>query len=57
MQNDKIGESDMTAGVRLHDDDHTWLMDHRDSKKKGVADVVHELIEFWGQHQNDRVKE
>ncbi len=43
----------MTSGIRINDEDYTWLLDHRDSKRKGIADVVHELIAFWEQCQNE----
>lgn len=34
-------------GIRIDDDLYTWLMDHRDSKRKTVSDVIRELKEFW----------
>ncbi len=43
----------MTTGVRIDDDLYTWLMDHRDSKRKFVSDVIRELKEFWEQCQNN----
>jgi hypothetical protein len=41
------------TGVRINDDDYAWLMKHRDDKLKGLADVLHEIIVFWEQCQNE----
>jgi len=43
----------MSVSVRIDNDLHEWLMDHRDSKRKGISDVIRELKEFWEQCQND----
>ena len=42
-----------TISVRIYQSDRDWLMDHRDSKRKGIADVLHEIIGFWEQCQNE----
>lgn len=36
-----------TITVRMDTDLHDWLMDHRDSTKRGISDVVREVIDFW----------
>lgn len=43
----------MTQCVRIYEPDHKWLLDHRDSKRKGLANVVYEVIEFWQMCQNE----
>jgi len=50
-KNEEKKEDDQ-VNIRVSKVDRDWLLDHRDSKRKGIADVVHEIIEFWEQCQN-----
>jgi predicted CopG family antitoxin len=43
----------MSKQIRIEDDIHTWLLDHKDSQRRNVSDVIRGLIDFWEQHQSD----
>lgn len=49
----KFTSAEETVSVRIYQSDKDWLLNHRDSKRKGIADVLHEIIEFWDMAQND----
>jgi len=34
------------SGIRLDDDVHAWLFNHRTTKEKSISDVVRGLITF-----------
>ena len=42
----------MTVEIKINEKDYKWIKDHC-SKKYEVADIVHELIQFWEQCQNN----
>lgn len=43
----------MSKQIRIEDDIHAWLLDHKDSQRRNVSDVIRELIEFREQYQSD----
>lgn len=43
----------MSISIRIDDDLHEWLLDHRDSKRRNVSDVIREIRDFWEQYQKD----
>jgi predicted CopG family antitoxin len=43
----------MSKQIRIEDDIHAWLLDHKDSQRRNVSDVIRDLIEFWKKHQSD----
>lgn len=45
----------MSVSIRIDDDLHEWLLDHRDSKRRNISDVIREMRDFWEQCQNDSV--
>lgn len=38
-------EGKQSVSIRILKSDALWLLDHRNSKQKGIADVIHKLIE------------
>jgi predicted CopG family antitoxin len=43
----------MSKQIRIEDDIHAWLLDHKNSQQRNVSDVIKELIEFWDKYQRD----
>jgi predicted CopG family antitoxin len=43
----------MSKQIRIEDDIHAWLLDHKDSQRRNVSDVIRELIKFREQYQSD----
>lgn len=43
----------MSVSIRIDDDLHEWLLDHRDSKRRNISDVIREIKDFWEQCQKD----
>ena len=43
----------MSVSIRIDEDLHEWLLDHRNSKRRNISDVIREIRDFWEQSQND----
>ena len=43
----------MSKQIRIEDDIHAWLLDHKNSQRRNVSDVIRELIEFREKYQSD----
>jgi len=43
----------MSKQIRIEDDIHAWLLDHKDSQRRNVSEVIRGLIEFKEQFQSN----